>query len=108
MWRTRLRIHVMYISEQTVKSYVSSILTKLDLKDRTQAAIFGLQQGLVPLDEALQPRNLAERLHVMLRADGPALTDEAERDPVCRPRRPASCREPGERYQLTRATFRAA
>jgi two-component system, NarL family, response regulator LiaR len=52
------------ISEQTVKSYVSSILTKLDLKDRTQAAIFGLQQGLVPLDEALQPRDLADRRHL--------------------------------------------
>jgi two-component system, NarL family, response regulator LiaR len=51
------------ISEQTVKSYVSSILTKLDLQDRTQAAIFGLQQGLVPLDEALQPRDLAKRTH---------------------------------------------
>lgn len=42
------------LGEQTVKSYVSSILTKLDLQDRTQAAIFGLQQGLVPLAEALQ------------------------------------------------------
>jgi two-component system, NarL family, response regulator LiaR len=42
------------LGEQTVKSYVSSILTKLDLQDRTQAAIFGLQQGLVPLGEALQ------------------------------------------------------
>jgi NarL family two-component system response regulator LiaR len=41
------------LSEQTVKSYVSSILTKLDLQDRTQAAIFGLQRGLVPLSEAL-------------------------------------------------------
>jgi NarL family two-component system response regulator LiaR len=42
------------LGEQTVISYVSSILTKLDLQDRTQAAIFGLQQGLVPLGEALQ------------------------------------------------------
>jgi NarL family two-component system response regulator LiaR len=42
------------LSEQTVKSYVSSILTKLDLQDRTQAAIFGLQQGVVPLSEALR------------------------------------------------------
>ncbi|GAA3214783.1 response regulator [Dactylosporangium siamense] len=42
------------LSEQTVKSYVSSILTKLGLQDRTQAAIFALQQGLVPLREALQ------------------------------------------------------
>ena len=42
------------LGEQTVKSHVSSILTKLDLQDRTQAAIFGLQHGLVPLDEALR------------------------------------------------------
>jgi NarL family two-component system response regulator LiaR len=41
------------ISEETVKAHVSSILTKLQLIDRTQAAIFGLQQRLVPLDEAL-------------------------------------------------------
>lgn len=42
------------ISEETVKSHVSSILTKLDLQDRTQAAILGLQHGLVPLDKALR------------------------------------------------------
>jgi NarL family two-component system response regulator LiaR len=42
------------LSEQTVKSHVSSILTKLGLQDRTQAAIFGLQHGVVPLGEALQ------------------------------------------------------
>jgi NarL family two-component system response regulator LiaR len=42
------------LGEQTVKSYVSSILTKLGLQDRTQAAIFGLQQGLVPLGDALR------------------------------------------------------
>jgi NarL family two-component system response regulator LiaR len=41
------------LSEETVKSHVSSILAKLRLADRTQAAIFGLQQGLVPLDSAL-------------------------------------------------------
>jgi two-component system, NarL family, response regulator LiaR len=41
------------LSEETVKSHVSSILAKLNLADRTQAAIFGLQQGLVPLDSAL-------------------------------------------------------
>jgi len=41
------------LGEQTVKSYVSSILAKLNLQDRTQAAIFGLQHGLVPLGEAL-------------------------------------------------------
>jgi two-component system, NarL family, response regulator LiaR len=41
------------VSEETVKSHVSSILAKLGLSDRTQAAIFGLQHNLVPLDEAL-------------------------------------------------------
>jgi DNA-binding NarL/FixJ family response regulator len=41
------------VSEETVKSHVSSILAKLGLSDRTQAAIFGLQHHLVPLDEAL-------------------------------------------------------
>ncbi|GAA4504505.1 response regulator transcription factor [Actinoallomurus oryzae] len=43
----------MSISEETVKSYVSAVLTKLRLQDRTQAAIFGLQQGVVSLDDAL-------------------------------------------------------
>lgn len=40
---------------ETVKTHVSSVLSKLGLADRTQAAIFGLQQGLIPLDEALNP-----------------------------------------------------
>jgi NarL family two-component system response regulator LiaR len=42
------------ITEETVKAHVSSILAKLHLADRTQAAIFGLQQRLVPLDDALE------------------------------------------------------
>jgi two-component system, NarL family, response regulator LiaR len=42
------------IGEETVKAHVSSILAKLQLADRTQAAIFGLQQRLVPLDQALE------------------------------------------------------
>ncbi len=41
------------IGEGTVKTHVSSILSKLHLADRTQAAIYALQQRLVPLDEAL-------------------------------------------------------
>ncbi len=44
---------VLSLSEETVKTYVSSLLAKLGLQDRTQAAIFGLQCGLVPLGEAL-------------------------------------------------------
>jgi NarL family two-component system response regulator LiaR len=43
------------VSEETVKSHVSSILGKLGLADRTQAAIFALQRRLVPLDQALEP-----------------------------------------------------
>jgi len=42
-----------FTSRRTLQFHVSSILTKLQLTDRTQAAIFGLQQRLVPLDEAL-------------------------------------------------------
>jgi NarL family two-component system response regulator LiaR len=41
------------ISEQTVKTHVSNILSKLHLADRTQAAIYALQQRLVPLKDAL-------------------------------------------------------
>ena len=36
------------IAEKTVKTHVSAILTKLDLRSRTQAALYAVQQGLVP------------------------------------------------------------
>jgi len=36
------------ISEKTVKTHVSNILSKLHLADRTQAAIYALRKGLVP------------------------------------------------------------
>lgn len=36
----------MVISEKTVKTHVSNLLSKLHLEDRTQAAIFGLKHGL--------------------------------------------------------------
>ena len=42
------------IGEQTVKTHVSNILSKLHLADRTQAAIYALQQRLVPLNDALE------------------------------------------------------
>ena len=35
------------ISEQTVKSHVSNILSKLHLADRTQAAAFAWREGVV-------------------------------------------------------------
>jgi NarL family two-component system response regulator LiaR len=39
------------ISENTVKGHVSNILSKLHLADRTQAAVFAWEQGLVHRDE---------------------------------------------------------
>ncbi|NKQ37585.1 MAG: response regulator transcription factor [Chloroflexi bacterium] len=39
------------LSEKTVKTHVSNILSKLGLTDRTQAAIYALRQKIVPLDE---------------------------------------------------------
>jgi two-component system response regulator DegU len=40
------------ISQQTVKNHVTSILRKLGLDDRTQAAIFAVQQGWVQLHKS--------------------------------------------------------
>ena len=40
------------ISEATVKTHVSSILSKLNLPSRTRAALYALKIGLVSLDEA--------------------------------------------------------
>jgi NarL family two-component system response regulator LiaR len=35
------------LSEKTVKGHVSNILSKLHMADRTQAAVFAWQQGLM-------------------------------------------------------------
>lgn len=37
----------LFLSEGTVRNYVSSILSKLDVDDRTQAAVLALRYGLV-------------------------------------------------------------
>jgi two-component system, NarL family, response regulator LiaR len=42
----------LYLSEGTVRNYVSSILDKLDVSDRTQAAVFALRYGLADLGQA--------------------------------------------------------
>jgi NarL family two-component system response regulator LiaR len=39
----------LYLSEGTVRNYVSAILDKLDVADRTQAAVLALRYGLVSL-----------------------------------------------------------
>lgn len=39
------------VSEKTVKTHVSNILSKLQLADRTQAAIYAIRQRVVPLDD---------------------------------------------------------
>jgi two-component system, NarL family, response regulator LiaR len=38
------------ISEKTVKTHISNILSKLHLADRTQVAIYALRQRLVPME----------------------------------------------------------
>ena len=38
----------LFVSEKTVKTHVSSILTKLHLADRTQAALFAVRHGISP------------------------------------------------------------
>lgn len=41
----------LFISEKTVKNHVSNILRKLDLSDRTQAAVYGLRHGVRPPED---------------------------------------------------------
>jgi DNA-binding NarL/FixJ family response regulator len=41
-------------SEKTVKNYLSNIFSKLGIRDRTQAAIYGLRQGLIPTEEMME------------------------------------------------------
>jgi len=45
--------NTLVVGEATVRSHVSSILRKLQLASRTQAALYALRQGLVALDDPL-------------------------------------------------------
>lgn len=54
------------LSEKTVKNYVSDILSKLGVRDRTEAAVFALQNGLVTEGDW--------RLSLQRRSSGPNLT----------------------------------
>jgi two-component system, NarL family, response regulator LiaR len=42
---------LLVISEKTVKTHITNILAKLHLSDRTQAAVFAWQEGIVRRDE---------------------------------------------------------
>lgn len=44
------------ISEATVKTHVNSLLGKLGVTDRTQAATAAIQRGIVPLESLRKPR----------------------------------------------------
>ncbi len=43
--------HVLRISQQTVKNHISSILRKLDVSDRTEAAVYALRHGWIRLED---------------------------------------------------------
>jgi DNA-binding NarL/FixJ family response regulator len=46
------------ISHQTVKNHMTAILQKLDVEDRTQAAVYALRHGWVRLDDSKSASNL--------------------------------------------------
>ncbi len=43
--------HELHISQQTVKNHISSILRKLNVKDRTEAAIYAIRHGWIRLED---------------------------------------------------------
>lgn len=43
--------HELQISQQTVKNHISSILRKLNVKDRTEAAIYAIRHGWIRLED---------------------------------------------------------
>jgi two-component system NarL family response regulator len=45
------------VSEATVKTHVNSLLSKLDVTDRTQAATAAIRRGLVPLESLRKPKS---------------------------------------------------
>ena len=48
------------VSEGTVRTHVSNILSKLHLASRTQATLFTQREGLTSLDDAGFPLNASQ------------------------------------------------
>lgn len=44
------------VAEETVKTHVGNILSKLQLGHRTQAVIYALKQGILSIDEIELPK----------------------------------------------------
>ena len=45
------------VSEATVKTHINSLLSKLGVTDRTQAAMAAIQRGLVPIESLRKPKS---------------------------------------------------
>jgi two-component system NarL family response regulator len=45
------------VSEATVKTHINSLLSKLGVTDRTQAATAAIQRGIVPLESLRKPKS---------------------------------------------------
>lgn len=53
-WGNRKIADELVISQATVRTHVSNILSKLHLASRTQAALYALKEGLASLDEVVE------------------------------------------------------
>jgi len=61
----------LFISEATVRNHLTSILSKLDLTDRFELAVYTFRHGLVVLEDGTQPRS---RVAASSRAPRPSAT----------------------------------
>ncbi len=47
----------LFLSEATVKTHVSRVLMKLDLRDRVQAVVFAYESGIVQPGKVIPPQD---------------------------------------------------